>query len=80
MTEKPLTCAHCKALSEVKDPNQIGVSLYICRRHPPTPTVVGMSQNGPQVMALFPQIGKDMSACMEIIRNELDDTDRILDS
>lgn len=57
------TCKDCAAVQTIKDPNQIGVTLYVCRRHPPQPLVVGMTQQGPHIAYIFPQVSADTPAC-----------------
>lgn len=31
----------------------------MCRRHPPTPVVLGMTKNGPMVAAMFPTVERE---------------------
>jgi hypothetical protein len=80
MYDKKYTCADCEAVDVVTDPNQIGVKLYVCRRYPPQPIVLGMTQQGPHIVSLYPQVSEQTPACSECLIDELEGDHPTLDS
>jgi len=70
MTEKTYTCADCEAGELVFNPQNLTEKNVVCRRYPPTPIVAGYTQQGAQIVSIYPQMPATTPACAECLIDE----------
>ena len=78
MNEPNLTCSDCVAGELVFNPQNVTEKNVVCRRYPPTVIVAAYTQQGAQVVSMYPQMPANTHACMKFLTDDMDDEDSTL--